>query len=64
MDAGYEKVRVLEVSDPTTLVAMLLSGDANVGQVEQAQLDQIASNDEFKFNLAELLALSRQDHED
>lgn len=51
MDAGYEKVRVLEVSDPTTLVAMLLSGNANVGQVEQAQLDQLASNDEFTFNI-------------
>jgi len=51
MNPGYEKVRVLEVPEPTTLVAMLLSGDANLGQVGQAQLDQVAGNDEFTFNI-------------
>ena len=48
---GYEKVRILEVPEPTTLVAMLLSGDANIGQVGQAQLDQVAGNPEFSFNI-------------
>ena len=47
---GYETVKLLEIAEPTTRVAMLLSGDADVALVGQTQLDQVVDAPGMRFH--------------